>query len=146
MSEFIVSVDKFSSRHKFIVKFILVGTWNTALGYGLFCILDTLFTWIFSSRSAAYMWAMVFSLVLSITSAYICHKYISFKSPAKGKQIIAEYFRFFTTYSFIICLNLTLLPALVEVLRIHPKIAAAVTTLLCTVISYLGHSRFSFRK
>lgn len=146
MSELIGSFDKLKTKHQVKVKFILVGIWNTVFGYGVFCLLDTLFTWIFSSRSAAYMSAMVLSLILSITSAYICHKYITFRSEAKGKEIIAEYFRFSTTYFFVIFLNLILLPVVVEIMHVHPKIAAAITTLICTAISYLGHSRFSFRK
>lgn len=135
-----------SDRPHVKTKFVIVGIWNTVFGYGIFCLLDTHFTWLFSTRAAAYMSAMVLSLILSVTSAYICHKYITFKSKAKGREIIGEYLRFFTTYFFTICLNLILLPVFVEIVHIHPKIAAAVTTLLCTVASYLGHSRFSFRK
>ena len=146
MSELINSSAALRTRPHVKTKFVIVGIWNTVFGYGLFCLLDTIFTWIFSSRSTAYMSAMVLSLILAVTSAYLCHKYITFKSEAKGKDIIAEYFRFSTTYIVTICLNLVLLPAFVEIFHIHPKIAAAIITLICTVISYLGHSRFSFKK
>ena len=134
------------TRHQVKAKFVIVGIWNTIFGYGIFCLFDTLFAWLLSSRSAAYMSAMVLAQVLAVVNAYIFHKYITFKSEAKGKAIIAEFFRFSTTYVVTFCLSLVLLPALVEIGHIHPKIAAAIIILICTVISYLGHSRFSFRQ
>jgi putative flippase GtrA len=91
------------------------------------------------------MCAMVLSQILGVINAYIFHKYITFKSGAKGKAIIAEFFRFATTYAITFCFSLVLLPALVEIGHIHPKIAAAIIILICAVISYIGHSRFSFK-
>ena len=134
------------AKHQLKAKFVLVGIWNTIFGYGVFCLLDTLFAWLFSARSAAYMCAMVLAQIIAVINAYIFHKYITFKSEAKGKAIIAEFFRFSATYAVTFCLSLALLPALVEIGHIHPKIAAAIIIFICTVISYLGHSRFSFRQ
>jgi putative flippase GtrA len=128
-----------------VVKFFLVGIWNTIFGYGLFCLFDTLFALLFSTRFVAYMCAMVLARILAVINAYIFHKYITFKSEAKGKAIIAEFFRFSTTYAVTFCLSLILLPSLVEIGHLDPKIAAASIIMACTVISYLGHSRFSFR-
>ena len=92
------------------IKFVLVGIWNTILGYGIFCLLDTLFAWLFSARAVAYMCAMVLAQILAVINAYICHKHITFKSEAKGKAIIAEFFRFSATYAVTFCLSLALLP------------------------------------
>ena len=133
------------TKHNVKVKFIIVGIWNTIFGYGIFCLFDTLFAWLFSTRSAAYMCAIVLSQILAVINAYIWHKYITFKSEAKGRAIIAEFFRFSMTYVVTFCLSLVLLPALVEIGHFHPKIAAAIIIFICTVISYLGHSRFSFK-
>jgi putative flippase GtrA len=134
------------TKHQVKVKFVLVGIWNTIFGYGLFCLFDTLFAWLLASRSAAYMCAMVLAQILGVINAYIFHKYITFKSEAKGKAIIAEFFRFSTTYLVTFCLSLILLPTLVEINHIHPKIAAAIIIIICAVISYFSHSMFSFRK
>ena len=133
------------TKHRVKAKFVLVGIWNTIFGYGLFCLFDTLFAWLLSSRTAAYMCAMVLAQILGVINAYIFHKYITFKSVAKGKAIIAEFFRFSTTYVVTFCLSLLLLPTFVEIGHIGPKIAASIVTLICTVISYVGHSRFSFK-
>jgi putative flippase GtrA len=145
MSELINFFGEFKTRHQVKTKFVLVGIWNTIFGYGIFCLFDTLFTWLFSTRPAAYMCAMVVTQVLATINAYICHKYITFKSEIKGRAIIAEFFRFSTTYVLTFCLSLILLPVLVEIGHIHPKIAAAIIILICAVLSYLGHSRFSFK-
>ena len=91
------------------------------------------------------MAAMVLAQVLAVTNAYICHKVITFKSKVKGKAIIAEYFKFWTTYMITFILGLVLLPTFVEIMNFAPKVSAAIITLICMVFSYLGHSRFSFR-
>jgi putative flippase GtrA len=127
------------------VKFVLVGIWNTIFGYLVFCLLDTLFSYLFLKRYIAYMSAMVLGQILAVVNAYIFHKYITFKSRAKGKEIIQEFIRFNATYVVIFCLSLVLLPFFVEVFHITPKIAAAMVILICTIISYLGHSIFSFK-
>jgi len=136
---------KLKARHHVKARFVIVGIWNTIFGYGIFCLFDTFFAWLFSARFAAYMCAMVLAQVLAVMNAYIWHKYVTFRSKAKGKAIIKEFLKFTATYVVTFCLSLILLPALVEIMHILPKISAAIITLICAVISYLGHSRFSFR-
>jgi putative flippase GtrA len=132
------------AKHHIKVKFVLVGAWNTVFGYLVFLVLDTLFAGAFSRRYVAYMTAMVLSNLLAITNAYIFHKYVTFKSDVRGRAVIAEFLRFFTTYVFTFCMSLALLPIFVEILNIGPKMAAALVIFVCTVVSWVGHSRFSF--
>ena len=146
MSELSNTFSALKTKHHVKIKFVLVGIWNTIFGYGIFCLFDTFFAWLISSRSAVYMCAMVLAQILGVINAYIFHKYITFKSEAKGKAIIAEFFRFSTTYLVTLCLNLVLLPTFVEINHIHPKIAAAIIMIICAIISYFSHSMFSFRK
>lgn len=134
------------AKHHVKTKFVLVGGWNTIFGYGVFCLLDTVFSYLFSTRYIAYMSAMVLGQIIAIVNAYIFHKYITFKSTVKGKGIIIEFFRFSMTYGVTFCLSLILLPSFVEIFHITPKISAAIIILICTIISYLGHSRFSFKR
>ena len=133
------------AKHRVKIKFVLVGIWNTIFGYSVFCLLDTLFSNIFATRYIAYISAMVLGQVIAIINAYISHKYITFKSRVRGREMIIEFLRFSMTYAVIFCLNLILLPVFVEILHITPKISAAILILMCTAISYLGHSRFSFK-
>ncbi len=139
-------ISDFISKHNLKARFVLVGIWNTVFGYLVFYLLDSLFMLIFTPRYISYMSAMILGYVISIINAYIFHKYITFKSSVKGRGIVAEFLRFFMTYSFALVLSLLLLPFLVEVFHIEPKISGAVVILVCTLTSYIGHSRFSFRQ
>ena len=69
----------------------------------------------------------------------------SLMSGAGGKDVIIEFLRFCLTYVVTFCLSLILLPFFVEIFKIRPKISAAIVIFICTVISYIGHSRFSFK-
>ena len=137
-------LDKLFIKQDVKIRFVLVGIWNTIFGYLVFFVLDTVFENIFNTRYFAYMSAMIFGQVIATINAFIFHKYVTFKSKIKGKGIIIEYFRFGLTYVFTFSLGLVLLPFFVEIVHLHPRIAAAIVILICTLISYVGHSRFSF--
>jgi putative flippase GtrA len=131
--------------HQTKVRFVLVGLWNTLFGYLVFVGLDYLFNLFFSPRYVAYMSAAVLSNILAIINAYIFHKHITFQSTVRGKGILVEFARFFSTYLFTTILGLILLPVSVEALGIEPRISVALLIPVTTVISYIGHSRFSFK-
>lgn len=138
-------LDNLWLNHQKKIRFLLVGVWNTLFGLLVFIACDYLFERLFSPRYVAYMSAAVLSNILAIINAYIFHKHISFQSTVRGRGIIIEFARFFTTYLFSMVLGLILLPASVELLGIEPKIAAALLIPVTVIISYFGHSRFSFR-
>lgn len=126
-------------------RFILVGIWNTIFGYLAFVGLDILFTFLLPKRYLAYMAAALLGNILAILNAFISHKCITFKSQVRGKAMIIEFTRFFSTYLFSMILGLMLLPFFVEVMGIDPKISGALLIPVTVIISYFGHSRFSFR-
>ena len=131
--------------HRVKIKFVLVGVWNTVFGYAVFVGLDFLFTPFFEKRYAAYMSAAVLANIIAILNAYIFHKFVTFRSPLRGLAIIPEFVRFFSMYLFSFFLGLVLLPVFVELFHYDPKISAALTIPITTIISYIGHSRFSFK-
>ena len=132
-------------RHQIKIRFLVVGAWNTVFGYVAFLILNEIFNRFLSPRYVAYMTASVLGNVLAVTNAFFFHKYFTFKSPEKGWAALREYVRFAGTYLFSFVLSLILLPIFVELAGMTPQLAAAAIILICTVFSYLGHSRFSFR-
>ena len=132
-------------NHQQKIRFILVGVWNTIFGYLVFVVCDYYFERFFSPRYVAYMSAAVLSNILAIINAYIFHKHITFRSKARGKGILIEFARFFSTYLFSMIPGLILLPVSVEALGIEARISAALLIPVTTIISYYGHSRFSFR-
>jgi len=132
-------------RHQIKIRFLVVGAWNTVFGYVVFLILNEVFNRFLSPPYVAYMTASVLGNVLAITNAFFFHKYFTFKSKEEGWDAFREYFRFSGTYLFSFIIGLILLPVFVEIIGMTPQVAAAVIILICTVFSYLGHSRFSFR-
>lgn len=134
----------FFVRHRVKLTFVIIGIWNTVFGYAAFFVLDTLLVRLIGTRYVAYMTAMVLSNIISILNAYVCHKYVTFRSHVKGKGMVSEFIKFSATYVFAICLSLILMPAIVEIVHLDPKIAAALVILITVIVSYIGHSRFSF--
>jgi putative flippase GtrA len=132
--------------HQTKARFILVGLWNTFFGYLAFVGLDYLFNLFFSRRYVSYMSAAVIANILAILNAYIFHKFVTFRSPLRGLAIIPEFVRFFSMYLFSFFLGLVLLPVFVEIFHLDPKIAGALLIPITAIISYFGHSRFSFRQ
>jgi putative flippase GtrA len=126
------------------IKFVVVGVWNTIFGYLVFVGLDMLFASLFSKRYVAYMSAAVLSNILAIINAYIFHKYITFRSTVTGGEAVMEFVRFSSTYLVTFCIGMISLPLFVEVGHIDPKVAGFLTIPLTTLISYLGHQKFSF--
>jgi putative flippase GtrA len=101
---------------------------------------------VFQKRYIAYMTAAVLANIIATISAFIFHKYITFKSTVRGKAVIIEFFKFYSMYTVTNIIGLVLLPFFVEVLKIDPKISGALLIPIVAIISYFGHSRFSFIK
>ena len=133
-----------SNKTRKELRFIYVGIFNTALGYALFYILDYFFEIYFDLRYLAYMSAIIIGQFFSIISAFFTHKYITFKSVQRGKNMLKEFFKFSLTYSFVFFANLILLPVVVEFFNINPRIAVLIITFFGAIISYFGHLKFSF--
>lgn len=127
------------------IKFIIVGFWNSVFGYGMFYLLDTLFLSLFQVRYMAYMSALTLAQILCVISAYLFHKHITFESIAKGRAMGMEFIRFVFTYGVTFCVYLLMLPVLAEVFHIEPKIAMFLLVAVTTLMSYFGHSRYSFK-
>jgi putative flippase GtrA len=119
------------------MRFLVAGGWNTAFGYASLAVLYYLF-----SDKIQYMFLIVFSTVLNITNAYICHKFFVFKT--KGNYI-REYLRYYVIYSIPIGMAFVLLPFCIEVLGMNFYVTQALLTVATVFISYFGHKHVSFR-
>jgi len=133
-------------KHQIKIRFFVIGVWNTIFGYLVYISLDYLFTFVFQKRYLAYMTAAVLANIIATISAFLFHKHITFKSTVKGKGVIIEFLKFYSMYTVTNILGFALLPFFVEVLKIDPKIAGALLIPVVAIISYFGHSKFSFVK
>ena len=135
----------FYAKHRVKIVFVLSGTWNTFFAVVIFIGLHAAAGRVISQKQVAYMSAYALTNILSILNAFVLHKYMTFRSVAKGKHLVMEFFRFFCTYAFVFALSMLLFPVLVEGFRITPNMANVVGILITIAVSYLGHSRFSFK-
>ena len=133
-------------KHQIKIRFFVIGVWNTIFGYLVYISLDYLFTFVFQKRYLAYMTAAVLANIIATISAFLLPTHITFKSTVRGKGVIIEFFKFYSMYTVTNILGFALLPFFVEVLKIDPKIAGALLIPIVAIISYFGHSRFSFIK
>jgi putative flippase GtrA len=127
-------------------RFLLIGGWNTFFGYAIFWLLYAGTSRLFTTRYFAYTSAQIGGWLIAVANAYLLHKYVTFRSTARGRAAWAEFFRFMQTYVAMFLFGLVLLPFLVEVVGLGPRIAALVATAVGVVISYVGHRFNTFRR
>ncbi|HEX4169308.1 MAG TPA: GtrA family protein [Bryobacteraceae bacterium] len=140
-----MKLDSKTSAWQF-VRYVLVGGFNTAFGFGVFALLN----WSFRRLgSFAYMYAWLLSNVIAITAAFLAYKWFVFRT--RGNYLI-ELIRCFSVYGSGMLFGAVALPITVTILRriMHkpeqaPYIAGALLTVVTVVLSFLGHRHFSFR-
>ncbi len=129
-----------------VLRYLIVGGWNTAFGYAAFAGLNYLLTGVIPYP---YMAANVLANVISITVAYFGYKVFVFKT--KGNYL-REYLRTYLVYGASCLVSLAMLPVCVALVRhvVHnpvlaPYIAQAMVVPVIVAMSYFGHKKFSFR-
>ena len=129
-----------------ILRYLVVGGWNTAFGYGVFAGFNYLLTGVIPYP---YMVANVLGYVVSITTAYLAYKVFVFKT--KGNYL-REYLRTYVVYGASCLTSLAMLPVCVLLVRLvypnpklAPYIAQAVVMPVVVAMSYFGHKKFSFK-
>lgn len=119
-----------------MIRYLAVGGWNTVFGTGLYTLLCLLF------KNRYYLLLSVICNILAITNAFLCYRYIVFRSRGSFWR---EYFRCYIVYGAGALAGMALLALLVETFGVPPVIANLVSTILVIAGSYLGHKFFSFR-
>ncbi len=130
-----------------LVRYLLVGGFNTVFGYSVFALLNWLFTGL---GSYSYMYAAVLGNLIAITVAFLGYKWFVFRT--RGNYLV-EWVRCVGVYGSSMLIGLIGLPILVTILRHHLQrpelasyIAAAILTAVTVVFSFVGHKNISFRQ
>ena len=118
-------------------NYVIVGGWNTVFSYLAFVVIYYLTVPI----KLHYMTVLILSQIVGLTNAYVCYKLFVFKT--KG-NVIKEYLRFYLVYGFSFLVNIILIYTLVDVLHFNPVVSQGGISIIVVVISYLGHTHFSF--
>jgi putative flippase GtrA len=128
-------------------RYLLVGIWNTAFGFGLYAGFTALLARYISN---SYLPALLLSNLVSITVSFLGYKWFVFKTQG---NYLKEWARCVSVYSGSMLFAFVTLPPLVYFFRNvlgyprqAPYLAGAVITGLSVIISFFGHKHISFRK
>jgi putative flippase GtrA len=124
-------------RYREQILYLAVGGWNTLFGYLNFVVL-----YYFLRVSLPVMVILVISYAISIANAYVCYRYIVFRSR---DGVLREVPRFTSVYLVALAANLVILPLALRWLPLSAYVVQALFTIAVVLISYLGHKHFSFR-
>lgn len=114
-------------------KFLIIGTVNTLLSYGLFLL--------FYFFGFHYGIALVLVNIGTIPHAYCWQRHWIFKSKNK---IWKEFFKFALVYGGVFFLNLGVLGALVEWLHMDPRWAEILAIAMAVMVTFFAQKYWSF--
>ena len=120
------------------IRFLAVGGVNTVVGYALFVTFDTL---LFRHILFGYLVSLVISYAIGICLAFFLYRRIVFRVHGR---VLGDLIRFVSVYAVSIGINIVALPLLVEIAHLPPFIAQAISLVVTTVVSFVGHKRVSF--
>ena len=118
------------------VRFLIVGGWNTAVGYALFIGLHLLLGQRLPPEAT-----ITLAYCLALPHAYLTHRLLVFR-PTAGS--IAQFGRFCLSNTVIFLANLLLMPLSVRAFGLDPIWAQGGFLLASTVASFVFHKYYSF--
>jgi putative flippase GtrA len=122
------------------VAFLIVGGINTVIGFGLYAALTV---WVFHDVYLGYTLSLVVSYAIAILVAFVLYRRFVFRVTG---HVVRDFLRFIAVYAVSISINLVALPVLVELVGIPPILAQAIILVITTIVSFVGHRSFSFRR
>lgn len=144
----------FYDRHGEKFRYLLVGVWNTVVGYGLFvALLATIGSQLQTLESSPlplvaligrdyYVLVQWIAWVLCVPLSTLTMKYVAFRSRG---QLLHQIGRAYFVYIPAQGLSTLLLWLTVQVAHLSPQVGQLVTIIFATVFSYLGHKYFTFK-
>jgi putative flippase GtrA len=130
-----------------VIRYLMVGGFNTCFGYGLFVAFNYLFRrlGVYGSEIASLL-----SNVVAITAAFLGYKWFVFRTRG---NYLREWLRCMSVYGSSMLFSLVMLPPLTLFLRrwfgptqMASNVAAAILIVVTVIASYFGHKHFSFRR
>lgn len=120
------------------IAFLIVGGINTVVGFLWFALFEATV-----GRLAGYLVSLAFAHVASVLCAFVLYRRLVF--VVRGNVLI-DLLRFEMVYLVAIGINFAALPLLVEIAGLPPLAAQAIIVTVTTVVSFIGHRYFSFRR
>ncbi len=125
-------------RRETPIRFMIVGAWNFAFGYGVFAGLY------WALQGTWHDWSITFlAAILGITMSFLTHRIITYRSHGCWWR---EYVRFYVVYGGQSLLNIFLIWLLVTRMGYNAYIIQFLILSVLTIASYWAHKLYSFRK
>ena len=134
MCKLLLLIEKEILKHG--IRYAIVGVWNTIFGLGCYTALLLLFP------KVHYLLLGVVSNILAITNAFLCYKFLVFKT--KG-HFLTEYLRCYVVYGGGMLAGMCGMFVCVTILGFNAIWSNIFMTSVIFVFSYCGHRFFSFR-
>jgi putative flippase GtrA len=119
------------------LRFLIVGGWNTLFGYLSFYVL-----YLVAADRLHYLIIAVIAHFVAVTQSYVTQRRLVFRSDA---PVPGEFLRFNASLIGTLLFGLLAMYLLVEAATLSPLVAQAIVILTSAVLSYVLHSRVSFR-
>lgn len=123
------------------IRFLVVGGINTVFGYAVFALL-----YVTAGHVIGYLGSLYLSYVVGVSLAFVLHRRVTFRAHETGGSPVLDFLRFASVYVVALAVNTVGLPLLVEFGHLPALIAQAIMVAVTTVVSYVGHKYFSFRR
>lgn len=121
-----------------VVRYLLVGVWNTIFGYLVFVVV-----WQLAGARIGYGGTLVVTIVVSVLQSYATQRWLVWRSQNAVRR---ELPRFLAVYAASYALNFVLLWLLVDHAGVPVLVAQAVATAAVVVTSFLLLRSFTFRQ
>lgn len=118
--------------------YLIAGGWNTIFGY-----FASLLIYQYYYNSLGIIFVGIVSNVIAISMSFTTYKIFVFKT--KGNWWV-EYIRCYLVYGFTAILSIIGLWVLVDIFQMQFWLAQLFLLIIAVIISYVGHSRFTFKK
>lgn len=125
------------------VAFLVVGAINTGVGFVWFILFALLFERVWPAGGWHIFLTIACAHLLSTISAFILFRKVVFR--VRG-HLWLDFWRFQLVYLVPLLLNWLVVPTLKLGLGMDPILAQFLFTFVTAVISWFGHSRFSFHR
>lgn len=118
------------------VRFLVVGAWNTLVGYVIFVALHYA-----ASSALTTAWVLIVSYLIAVPHSFFTQRILVFRAKCDWRPQMAK---FFVANSIVFVSNLLTLPVFIRQTGVSAPLAQAVFLVLSTIAMYVLHKQFSF--
>ena len=128
------------------LRFLLVGGFNTVFAYLILNLLNILFGWLLKDTFSPVVIAniaLIVQYILTINVSFVTMRYYVFQSHGRWMH---EWLKAWSVYIFLYLINAPILTFMMAILNWSTWLAQGVYLIFSTIITFLLHKYYSFRK